>query len=409
MPTTNLSVTFDGVNAATTLNGSEQWFDGFLGYYSVYEGNPANDFTADVSLSGSSWSVAAMRFGAAGTNTVTIADIDDGTDRRIDMLVLGYNSDVDLTTTRIRYVYGWDGDSHDVTLGSGVTSSVNLYAAQNRIDTGGANFVGNIETAGSSTVIVRDGSAGRIALGNGEDRVVTNAGYVDSINTAGGNDVVRIGAGAAGIVRTGAGDDLIRVNAFADPQVGMIIQGGSGVDTIDFSGIGSTGVMFRLSGGGAYQNFGAKPNDFDPAIGFVSESSIENVVGTRRNDRITGDGGANVIEGGRGVDRLAGDGGNDTLRGGGGRDFLTGGEGNDLLIGQAGRDVFIFAANSGDDRIRGFRKDKDMIEIGDHEGGFDTLAITQNGNHLVIEHDGGTIELIGRSGLTLDADDFSFF
>lgn len=64
---------------------------------------------------------------------------------------------------------------------------------------------------------------------------------------------------------------------------------------------------------------------------------IENAIGGRGNDRLTGNDAANT---------LRGNAGNDVLRGGNGNDRLSGGEGSDQLAGGRGRDSFYFSANT---------------------------------------------------------------
>jgi Ca2+-binding RTX toxin-like protein len=66
-------------------------------------------------------------------------------------------------------------------------------------------------------------------------------------------------------------------------------------------------------------------------------ADVENVLGGKGSDRITGSEFSNVL-----VD----DAGNDTIRGGGGNDSITGGAGVDQLFGDAGDDT-LFARDLG--------------------------------------------------------------
>lgn len=75
------------------------------------------------------------------------------------------------------------------------------------------------------------------------------------------------------------------------------------------------------------------------------------LAGLGGNDRLTGDGRANVIDGGGGDDRLWGVGGHDRLRGDVGDDVLDGGLGNDTLTGDSGNDGL--AGGSGNDLLQG--------------------------------------------------------
>ena len=69
-------------------------------------------------------------------------------------------------------------------------------------------------------------------------------------------------------------------------------------------------------------------------------TSIENIIGSSRNDSLVGNSGNNSLNGGNGDDILNGGDGNDTLDGGdNGNDILNGGTGNDTLNGGTGNDT----------------------------------------------------------------------
>lgn len=89
--------------------------------------------------------------------------------------------------------------------------------------------------------------------------------------------------------------------------------------------------------------------DADDGIGVAGSSISYAFIGF--DDSITGDAGANALDGGGGDDTLRGCGGNDTLIGGLGNDHLNGGAGIDVLKGASGNDVIIFDA--ADRRIEG--------------------------------------------------------
>lgn len=455
MPVTRLNITFDGASDVPRLIGQSpvSFYDRFMDYYNVHESDPGNELIAIVSLSDGDWRLVTLRFGADLTNTLNLSDSDGSGGRRIDFLQLGYNSDVDLISTRVRYIFGWDGDKHEVTLGNeqeGSTFSVNLFARQNDLTTGnawvgiiltggegsgkgdtitiGSGGAGTVQTGvrndtvttsggwvetiltgdGRDAVTIGTGGAGYVRTDDGDDRVTTGSGYVELISTRAGDDVVRLGTGGLDIVKLGDGDDTLFVNAIT-PEWAMTFRGGAGTDTVDFSQIRSTGVVFTLDAHGAMQNIGHRTGDITaaPEIGYVAEAQFENITGTRKGDRLTGDFADNVLKGGNGRDRLTGNDGEDLLIGGGGHDRLDGGGGDDTLRGNGGRDTFVFGAGSGDDRILGYQG-RDTIEIADHSGGFRGLTIRNDSGDRVIEHDGGTIRLVGDAGLRLTADDFDF-
>ena len=482
MPTTtNLSVTFDGVNDVPRLTGQNpvEWFDEYISYYSVHNSTADDILNSTAMLTGSDWTVKVMRFGASFDNLATITDMNGNAGRRIDFLELGYNSDVDLISTRVKFINGWDGDEHDIVLGAGNTESITLYAAVNNVTTG-SGYVSSIVTGGEDTIVVGSGSVGTIRTGNGDavvriganyadyvrtrdgndkvtvgagwvetastgngndtvglgaggagvvrtgngnDKVNTAAGWVELISTGEGKDVVNVGAGGAGIVRLSGGDDMARVTPVG-PDGGYIINGGGGSDTLDFSKF-TAGVTFTLDGFGVYQNVTA-PGSLGGGDGWFAETGVENLIGTAKGDRFTGDAAANDLkgkngndrlfggegndrlDGGNNNDRLSGDEGRDVLIGGKGQDVLEGGRGNDVLRGNSGADVFVFGANSGTDKVFGYADDADSIRLVGHTGGFADLTIVDQGGDLKITHDGGTILLVGDAGLVLTASDFDF-
>ena len=77
------------------------------------------------------------------------------------------------------------------------------------------------------------------------------------------------------------------------------------------------------------------------ADGDTLGDDIENVVGSRFDDVLTGNEEANTLQGLAGADELNGDEGDDTLSGGEGDDVLDGGDEDDTLEGGPGADTLI--------------------------------------------------------------------
>lgn len=95
---------------------------------------------------------------------------------------------------------------------------------------------------------------------------------------------------------------------------------------------------------------------------------IENASGGDGDDRIIGNGYANLLVGNAGADRLYGGSGADELHGGVGDDYLVGGRGADLLLGGLGADIFDFdhvkdSRRSTRDTILDFDVDADIIDL----------------------------------------------
>ena len=60
--------------------------------------------------------------------------------------------------------------------------------------------------------------------------------------------------------------------------------------------------------------------------------NVENVLGSKHNDVLTGDGGSNTLLGGNGDDDIDGGAGDDIIFSGPGDDDIEGGAGNDLIF-----------------------------------------------------------------------------
>ncbi|MCP5085026.1 MAG: hypothetical protein GY948_25355 [Alphaproteobacteria bacterium] len=112
----------------------------------------------------------------------------------------------------------------------------------------------------------------------------------------------------------------------------LTIWDAGGNDTLDLSGFApgasNQGSIINLAPG-SYSDAASMTNNIAIAYG----AWIENAIGGRGNDTITGNQLAN---------RLVGNAGNDVLNGAAGNDFLDGGAGSDSLIGGAGNDTLVY-------------------------------------------------------------------
>lgn len=186
-------------------------------------------------------------------------------------------------------------------------------------------------------------------LFSGND-VIRGSGWRDTLLGFAGNDQIYGGAendlidGGAGndILGGGLGDDILIGGEGAD-----MLSGGPGKDTASYADAKNGVVVDVLQYG---LNQGEAAGD--------RLSSIEVVIGSRFDDRISGGSGYELLQGGAGNDVLRGGNGNDTLVGGLGADFLIGNKGADLYIyssvsespnTKAGRDTIIaFSPKQGD-------------------------------------------------------------
>ena len=149
-----------------------------------------------------------------------------------------------------------------------------------------------------------------------------------------------------------AGNDTIKVGPNYGGDNGF--NGGPGIDTLDYSAVG-TDLVLQNGYVGSYFLYNGVAN---PTGDVDNVSQFENFTSGSGNDYIYGTAGANVIKGnggndvvyagggddkvygGAGADALYGEAGNDFLQGDAGNDFLSGGTGADSLNGNDGNDVF---------------------------------------------------------------------
>ncbi len=125
-----------------------------------------------------------------------------------------------------------------------------------------------------------------------------------------------IGDGVANILNGGAGDDTLEGMDGADYLIG-----GDGNDTASYAHA-NEGVSVTLVSGDAHFGSDAVGDDFD---------SIENLLGSKFDDFLGGDGNANILTGDMGNDTLRGEGGDDLLYANQGHDLAYGGDGNDTI------------------------------------------------------------------------------
>lgn len=188
---------------------------------------------------------------------------------------------------------------------------------------------------GSDTASYADSAAGVVAnLARGSGTAGDAAGDVyNSIENLTGSalDDQLTGNAAANILRGDAGNDVLRGQAGDDTLTGGngddLLQGGAGADQLD-GGLGTDTVSYSGATAGVVANLAAPAGNTRDAAGDIYVS-IENLIGTGHNDRLTG----NTFE--------------NRIHGGGGNDVLNGGEASDRLSGGAGADAFVFDSTLG--------------------------------------------------------------
>lgn len=180
------------------------------------------------------------------------------------------------------------------------------------------------------------GSAAIQLHGNNSANVLTGNDAGDYFNSRAGDDIM-IG---------GAGNDNFDMSTGGIGNIGTrSIDGGAGVDTLDYDGYARSAVTVDLGAGTA-------SGGGTGGAGSATLASIERAVGGAYNDSITGSSGDNELFGRGGNDNIQGGAGSDTLWGGVGDDTLAGNSGNDMLGGSYGNDTYQFGRGGGADTIR---------------------------------------------------------
>ena len=155
--------------------------------------------------------------------------------------------------------------------------------------------------------------------GTNVDEIINRGTLVGQVVLGNGNDSYDGRGGTVVGIIYGQGDNDTFICGLGEET----IDGGGGIDLLDFSRVAAVTVSL------ANDVVGTRTAEGDFYTG------IENVLGGRGNDKITGDGSANRLDGALGDDRVDG---------GIGHDTITGGLGVDTLTGAAGQDHFIFNA-----------------------------------------------------------------
>ncbi|MDR6292471.1 Ca2+-binding RTX toxin-like protein [Inquilinus ginsengisoli] len=204
--------------------------------------------------------------------------------------------------------------------------------------------------SGDDTLV---GAAGNDTLtgGDGNDRLFGGAG-ADILNGGIGTDTasyatssagVTVGlAGAAGIGGDAQGDTLTAIETIVGSRFNDILTGDAGANVLT----GGDGNDVLRGGAGADRIEGGAGTDSvqysENTAGIgINLGTGVGIGGTAQGDIVTG---IENAYGGSGNDALIGSGGNDGLVGGAGNDVLNGGGGADTLIGGAGADRFTYGS-----------------------------------------------------------------
>ena len=203
----------------------------------------------------------------------------------------------------------------------------------------------NIVASGNGPVDFRGNNDANVMIGGPGDDYMNGRAGDDTFIGNGGNDHFDMSTGRP----TSAVGGLWTMGT-------RYLDGGDGIDTIDYDGYERSGVTIDLGAGTA---FGGGDN----GIGKATLVSIENAVGGQYDDVIKGSSAANALYGRSGNDTLSGGAGDDILDGGVGDDtYLFGrGDGHDVVRETSGNDTVQFGAGITADQVAMQRSGNDLV------------------------------------------------
>ena len=229
---------------------------------------------------------------------------------------------------------------------------------------------------------------------------------IENVTGTNGADVI-IGDRVGNVLRGGANDDLLSGETGADQLFGDagndtfesyadgasdVINGGSGIDTVTYHRAAQQVIVTLAEPGSEGTTSVYAPGPTGIPSFFLEDRliDVENLVGSRHNDRLQGNSAVNDLKGGDGGDYLFGMGGNDVLNGGRGGDDLTGGAGADIFR------IWDLGTGTEADEIMDFATGVDRIDL----SGFFSNART---NHWASSAQPAP-DLIGSAGFSGDGD-----
>ena len=241
-----------------------------------------------------------------------------------------------------------------------------------------------LQTAGTGTSISGSSDADTLSFASSSATAGMMVFNGNSATYSGLDSVTFATGGGLDVVVGGQGSETIIENDALD---GDNFNGGTGVDTIDYSavsflGAGYASVSFNLGLGAATSNIAT----------FEFISNFENLIASDTNDTIFGTAAANSLSGMAGNDVLMGDAGSDVLEGGVGHDSLFGGADVDESYGGTGNDqFFVEDASSGNG----------AGEIFDGGDNFDIIDVSDDAENFSLDLRDDS--LLSIEGMTLTA------
>lgn len=188
----------------------------------------------------------------------------------------------------------------------------------------------------------------------------------------------------------GAGNDRLNGGEGAD-----LLDGGTGIDTATYADA-TLGITASLALGGLTNE--AAGDEFVRVENLVGSRFDDVLSGNNQNNVLDGGDGNDLLDGGRGLDTLIGGAGDDLLRGSGGvRGTFTGGDGFDTLVAGADGTRFITPTLAGIEAISGAGHADVILSGTDDDEVFDLSAIALTGVAAIAGR-GGDDTVIGSAG-----------
>ena len=232
--------------------------------------------------------------------------------------------------------------------------------------------------------------------------------YADTLHGDGGKNVLAGRNGDDTLNGEGGADRLLGGNGKDTLNGGNDndrLDGGRGADHLDGGSGTADRAEYARSKSGVTVDLGAGTGKGGDAEGDTLVN-VENVLGSKHNDVLTGDGGSNTLLGGNGDDELNGEGGDDILEGGKGADTKNGGEGSDTASYARSKqgvqvDLAAGTATGGDAEGDTFQSIENLTgsRNGDTLSGDDGANTLSGGRgHDILEGRGGDDDLNGGRG-----------
>ncbi|MBP0616572.1 S8 family serine peptidase [Jiella mangrovi] len=232
-----------------------------------------------------------------------------------------------------------------------------------------------------------------------EALTLTGTADIDGTGNARNNTIV--GNSGANVLNGGNGNDILIGNAgddiFNDLSGADAMYGGRGSDTYYVDNVGDT--ITELKGEGAldqvFSSISFKlytQSQYLETLTLTGTADIDGM-GNARNNTITGNSGANVLNGGSGNDLLIGNGGNDIFDDTSGADDMRGGTGNDTYFVDDAGDTITENAGEGTDTVKSAMSTV-LYSFG---GSLENLTLIGTGN-VDATGNGANNVIIGNSG-----------